>query len=402
MDAGRRPSMANSIESGRIVFISANEKLDGGLLQTQLVVPVEKYFGARAEIVNIHRWGRNSYRSKALRVVNLPILAPFRFVNFRPWFLINEILCVAYALPIAFHYASQNRDITFVARGYVPGLVCWWLNLLLGSRYIFDPRSLYVHEHVGAGILAEGSPAYRYWMQVEQRVARRAAAVVSVSEAMAAYFRALNGAPLKSRTVLIPCFAAERTGTVDPSQNRDAGRAALGYETSDIIVVYYGSLNAGWNNVDRYTRFFAAAGSNGVKVLILSQDAEALRTSALGQLAHVKITSTKELSGSVTPEMCLDAADYGIVLMNKAPDWKTRLSVKFAEYTSAGLPVIVGTYVGEAARLVRTFGLSPSLILGDDDPFPGLRRPLPEERRMIRVWAMQYFSPSNILRMTDF
>lgn len=394
--------MANRTESGRMIFISANENLDGGLLQTQLVVPVEKYLGRRAEIVNIHRWGRNSYRSKVLRTVNLPILAPFRFVNFRPWFLLNEILCAAYALAIALHYWLQKQDMTFVARGYVPGLVCWWLNLVLGKRYVFDPRSLYVHEHVGAGNLVEGSPAHRYWMQVEQRVAQRATAIVCVSEAMATYFQSLSGMPPKSRTLLIPCFAGERTGTVDSSQDRDACRAALGYESTDVIVVYYGSLNAGWNSADLYTRFFAAAGSNGVKVLILSQDAEALRNSALGQLAHVRITSIEELGGSVTPEMCLAAADYGIVLMNKAPDWKTRLSVKFAEYTAAGLPVIVGTYVGEAARLVRAFGLSPSLILDHDDPFPHLRRPLPAERQVIRVWAMQYFSPSNVLRMTDF
>ena len=85
--------------------------------------------------------------------------------------------------------------------------------------------------------------------------------------------------------------------------------------------------------------------------------------------------------------------------MGEVPDWETRLSVKFAEYTCGGLPVIVGKFVGEAARLVRANDLKPSLILEGTIRQLPLRKATSDERDRIRSWATSYFSNRNIMRL---
>ena len=84
----------------KLLFLTANEQLDGGLLQSQMVRPVQIHFGDQAAIINLHRPLANRFRSDRVRIVNLPFLVPFRFINFRNIFFLNEIICVFYALAI--------------------------------------------------------------------------------------------------------------------------------------------------------------------------------------------------------------------------------------------------------------------------------------------------------------
>lgn len=378
----------------KLLFLSANEQLDGGLLQSQLVRPVQTHFGERASIINLHRPNANRFRSDRVRIINLPVLVPFRFINFRSTFFLNEVLCLFYALAIFLRTLSQLHGATLVCRGYVPGLVGWWLNRLFGVRYIFDPRSLYVHEHIGSGSLKEGSVIQRYWLWVERRLIRRAVRTVCVSKGMVTYYKGLDlrrNGPI----VNIPCFATAPEPLTEEEKARL--RQQLGYADSDLVIAYYGSLNGGWNNLKMYAEFFEAAGAVGAKVLIISQDAPALKHSELAGLSFVHIMGGPGVNPDAAATM-LGAADYGVVLMGEVPDWETRLSVKFAEYTCSGLPVIVGKFVGEAARLVRTIDLEPSLIVDRRMMLP-LRKATASERERIRSWAIGYFSHRNIIKL---
>jgi hypothetical protein len=381
----------------KLLFLTANEQLDGGLLQSQMVRPVQTHFDGQAAIINLHRPLANRFRSDRVRIVNLPFLVPFRFINFRNTFFLNEIICVFYALAIVLRTLSQLPGATLVCRGYVPGLVGWWLNRLFGVRYIFDPRSLYVHEHVGSGSIKEGSLIQRYWLWAERRLLRRAVRTVCVSKGMVTYYEGL-GVRRNGPIVIIPCFATAPEPL--PEQVKARVRQQLGYADGDLVIAYYGSLNGGWNNLKMYSEFFQAAGAVGAKVLIISQDALALKQSELARLLFVRIMG----GPGVTPDEAaamLGAADYGVVLMGEVPDWETRLSVKFAEYTCVGLPVIVGKFVGEAARLVCANDLTPSFIVDGTEQQLPLRKATAGERERIRSWASGYFSHRNITRLVS-
>lgn len=381
----------------KLLFLTANEQLDRGLLQSQMVRPVQIHFGDQATIINLHRPLGNRFRSDRVRTVNLPVLVPFRFINFRNIFLLNEVVCLFYALAIALRALFQLPSSTLVCRGYVPGLVGWWLNRLFRVRYIFDPRSLYVHEHVGTGSIKEGTAIQRYWLWAERRILCRAVRTMCVSKGMVNYYEGLHirrNGPI----VILPCFAV----APEPSSEEEKARIRqrLGYADNDLVIVYNGSLNGGWNNIKMYSEFFRAAGARGVKVLIISQDAPRLNQSDLAHLSFVRIIGGQAVQPDEVTAM-LSAADYGVVLMGKVPDWETRLSVKFAEYTSCGLPVIVGKYVGEAARLVRANDLEPSLIIDDVTQQLLLRKATMLEKQHIRSWATVYFSHRNIMRLSS-
>lgn len=382
----------------KLLFLTANEQLDGGLLQSQLVKPVEAHFGGKATIVNLHRPLANRFQSKLGRIINIPILVPFRFVNFQAIFVLNEFICMFYALAVALRTWKPGSRMTLVCRGYVPGLVGWWLNCLLGVRYIFDPRSLYVHEHVGSGDIKEGSLIQSYWLWVERRIIRRAARTVCVSKGMVTYYDGLGGGGGGGKFVLIPCFSASPQAL--PDSERKKIRQKFGYSDDDLVIAYFGSLNGGWNNLSMYSDFFQAAGGSGAKILIISQDAPALKQSVLARLPYICITGGPSVKANEAT-MMLNAADYGVVLMGEVPDWETRLSVKFAEYTCGGLPVIVGKFVGEAARLVRANELGPSIVFDGTMEDLNLRKATADDRERIRSWATKYFSDHNITRLVD-
>jgi hypothetical protein len=379
----------------KLLFLTANEQLDGGLLQSQMVRPVQIHFGDQAAIINLHRPLANHFRSDRVKTVNLPVLVPFRFINFRNVFFLNEVVCLVYALAIALRAPLQLSSATLVCRGYVPGLVGWWLNRLFRVRYIFDPRSLYVHEHVGNGSIKEGSVIQRYWLWVERRLVRRAVRTACVSKGMVDYYEGLH-VRRNGLIVIVPCFAAAPEPISEEERVRI--RRQLGYGDNDIVITYYGSLNGGWNNVKMYGEFFRIAGAHGAKVLIISQDAPSLKHSDLAHLPFVRIMGGQAVEQDEVTSM-LAVADYGVVLMGKVPDWETRLSVKFAEYTCCGLPVIVGKYVGEAVRLVLANNLEPSLIIDSETPQLPLCKATTVERQRIRNWATDYFSYRNILKL---
>jgi hypothetical protein len=382
----------------KFTFLSANEQLSSGLLQSQMIRPALAILGSAITIVNIHRPFANRFSYDDLQVLNLPILVPFRFINFRSLFFLNDFICLFYALAIAVRLPRQARGSIFVSRGYVPGLVAWWLNRLTGTAYFFDPRSLYVHEHVGSGNVRESSLVQRYWLWVERRLVNCAEATVCVSQAMATYYNTL-GLKTPVKTILIPCFAEVKP--IPDAQSRAKARNTLRFTDDDIVIAYYGSLNSGWNNLDIYSEFFRTAGEAGAKILIISQDAAVLQQSALANLPYVRIVGGPTLPAQEAT-LLLGAADYGVVLMGEVPDWKTRLSVKFAEYTCAGLPVIVGQYVGEAVRLVQTFDLAPSFVTNGTAHSMQFKKASVDDKKRIQRWATEYFSQNNLRKILDF
>ena len=73
-------------------FLTANENLSSGLLQSQLVKPVQLLGKNNAIIININRPFSKKYKSSRLKVINIPFLIPYFFINYRPIFFINELI----------------------------------------------------------------------------------------------------------------------------------------------------------------------------------------------------------------------------------------------------------------------------------------------------------------------
>jgi len=379
-------------------FVIANEKLNSGLLQSQLIKPLEVYFKDQAILINLCRPFTTKYKSNNITIINIPILIPFRFINYNILCIFNDILCILYAFFIfirIFNIKRQKR--IFVNRGYVPGLVGYWMKILFNNEFVFDPRSLYIYEHIGANNIIKDSICYKYWKWLEKRVSRKSKNIVCVSKAMSDYFSNINY-KCYDKNIRIPCIAEPVNSVLDLNNYLEI-RNKYNYKESDIVVAYYGSLNYGWNNLLLYMNYFKKLNTLGYKILILSQDASTLRNTELSYIENLSIYGGDTREAQSQALELLQVADYGIILMKNSPDWETRLSVKFTQYTSFGIPVIVNKYVGEASRLIKKYDLNPSLIIDKSDSDIKLYKAPIEQKKHIRLWAKEYFNQKNILKL---
>lgn len=377
----------------RILFLSANESLESGLIQSQFVKPVEELYknnDIEIIIINIHKPFGKKYNNALFKVVNLPILIPFRFINFTSLFLVNEILIFFYAIIISFYVKKNDK---LCSRAYVPGLIGVWLSKFKKISLIFDPRSLYVHENTGV-YFKKNSICFRYWLNVEKRIVKCSSKIISVSKGQNNYYFEeynLN----KNKSIIIPCYAS--TFEMISNKKNNELRSELGFEENDLVIGYIGSLNNGWNNIELYKTYFKKSLELNYKLLIISQDKEKLLSDPFFFKKGVNVFAFNDKIGEHKVSVStIQIADYGIVLLERTHDWFTRLTVKFVDYTSNGLPVIAHKNVGEAYNLLSEYSLNPSRIIEDVNGLDNLRKPNKNERNEIFQWANQYFSKDNI------
>lgn len=377
----------------RVVFLSANESFESGLIQSQFVKPVEELLNnsdIEILIINIHKPFGSKYKNKVIRVVNLPILVPFRFVNFTPFFFINEGLIFFYSILISFFLKKND---VLCTRAYVPGFIGHWVKKIKKISLVFDPRSLYIHENLGIN-LKKDSICYRYWLNVEKRVINSSDKIISVSKGQNEYYidkYNLN----ENNSLVIPCYAS--TFELISKQEINDIRTKLSIDKDDILIGYTGSLNKGWNNIDLYKKYFKKCLDLNYKILIISQDKEKLLLDPffINKGVHV-FSFNDKIDNYEISVSSIQIADYGIVLLEHTYDWFTRLTVKFVDYTSNGLPVIAHKNVGEAHNLLKEFSLKPSLIINDTNCLENLVKPIEKDREQILLWANKYFSKNNI------
>jgi hypothetical protein len=377
----------------RFVFLSANESLESGLIQSQFIRPVEELSYSKdidIIIINIHKPFGKKYKNKLIEVVNLPVLVPFRFVNFTSIFFINEILCFFYALVISF-YLKKNDKVCY--RAYVPGLIGVWAGKFKKISMIFDPRSLYVHENTNV-YFKKDSICCKYWLNVEKRIVKSASKIISVSKGQNDYyFEKYN--LINNKCIIIPCYASAFE-TIN-NQILNELRNKLNFQENDLVIGYTGSLNNGWNNVELYKKYFKESLKLNYKILIISQDKKKILSDPFFSTKGIHVFSFNDKIGDYNVSVSsIQIADYGIVLLEYTHDWFTRLTVKFVDYTSNGLPVIAHKNVGEAYNLLNVYSLKPSLIVEDINDLNNLRKPNKNERNEIVKWANQYFSINNI------
>jgi hypothetical protein len=377
----------------RVLFISANENLKSGLIQSQFIKPIEELSGNTDKeiiIINIYKPFGEKYSNNSIRVINLPVLIPFRFVNFTPLFFINELLIIFYAFLVSF-YLKKN-DI-LCTRAYVPGLIGFWVKKFKKISLIFDPRSLYVHENLDVNFKRD-SICYKYWLYVEKRVVKSASKIISVSKGQNNYYRERYKL-IETKGIVIPCYASS-FDLID-SQKIKQLKSELGIEENEIVIGYIGSLNNGWNNIHLYKNYFSKCLDLNYKLFIISQDKEKLLSDPFFLNKGVYVFSFNEKINQYKITISsIQIADYGIVLLDRTHDWFSRLTVKFVDYTSNGLPVIVHKNVGEANNLIQTFSLAPSIMIDNFDGLKNLRKANENERIQIAQWSNQYFSKDNI------
>lgn len=208
---------------------------------------------------------------------------------------------------------------------------------------------------------------------------------ISVSRALVKHWKARYGYAGTSY-VVIPCTLG--TNNIDPVyQDQIQVRSELGWSAGDTIMVYAGST-VGWQSLELVEEQLVPllTADRSMKLLFLCE--ESPQTISLMKKFPDQVERRWVHHEQV--RRFLMACDIGILLREDSLTNRVASPTKFAEYISAGLPVLVSPYLGDLSDLVTEHHLG--LVVAEDGSVPPIHSPDQHEReRLIRV-AREHFT----------
>jgi len=244
----------------------------------------------------------------------------------------------------------QKRASVVHCRSYIPAIAAWLCAKVTKTPFIFDMRALWPDEMVTAGRLRRKSLTYRALVWIERRLLRRAAKVVSLTQAAVDHLLLIYPElPASKFEVITTCADIERFN-VPPKQS-----SGMTLEHRHPFVVgTMGTLLSGWFYLDSFFRFFEA-------VKEIRPDAVA---SIVTRDDHAQIFRAAEDVGvdcgdlrvtSARPEdMPAALAKMDLGVMFYAPDIG-RAPTRLGEFLAVGVPVVGNTRIGDLDLLIEEY-----------------------------------------------
>lgn len=192
---------------------------------------------------------------------------------------------------------------------------------------------------------------------IEQDILRRSDAILSVSKALVKYWKTDYNFD-SQKHVVIPCtLSNDFIFEFPPSYELLNYKKEIGFGEDDIVMVYSGS-SAGWQSFSLVERKMTEVmeKNDKVKLIWLTHDYD--RNSAF-----VKRFGDRIITNWLQPKdvrKYLLAADYGILYRENSVTNLVASPVKFAEYLSCGLNVLVSDNLGDFSEFVKEQGCGQS------------------------------------------
>ena len=145
-----------------VIYLNCDTPVNSGLFKDQVLKMLNfSPKGVNMSVVNVANLN-SMFSSKNSYTTFYGF--PMRWANkvFGLFFLIISSLIIAFLLRFKF----RNADF-FVARGYYGGLIGFFLSLF-GSRFIWDPRSIYPLEQLDKGFFKKNTFPLKFWYFLEK------------------------------------------------------------------------------------------------------------------------------------------------------------------------------------------------------------------------------------------
>lgn len=251
------------------------------------------------------------------------------------------------------------------------------------SSTIFDARGAYEAEFNEYNLVGD-SPLKTEIGAIEKNALTESDRQLAVSEKLVAWWKSRYiFSPLL--LVVIPCTLAENFEHPLPSKEEILRlRARAGFSEADIVLVYSGS-SAGWQSFTLFDKliFRHMSCNPAIKLIFLSKDPP--HNSQTFTAFHDRIRVNWVQPGQVRD--LLLAADYGLLVREPSVTNEVASPVKFAEYLSCGLDVIISEGIGDFSDFVKRHacGLTPASAI----PL----QPLTYQKKLANhCLALQHFS----------
>jgi hypothetical protein len=272
------------------------------------------------------------------------------------------------------------------------GVLATWMALRarergLLKRVAFDGRGAYAAEWEEYRIVDDDALIAGF-RPLEQEAVRDSDFRLAVSQALVDHWRERYGYQ-GDRHVVVPCTLGHDLLGEAPAMEDHALRTELGWEEQDVVLAYSGST-AGWQSFSLLEELLAPLLERDprVRVLFLSRHdphVEALAQRHPGRIAqrwvrHDEVRAT------------LMSCDHGLLVREDTITNQVASPTKFAEYLSAGLPVIISGGIGDFPAMVGSEDLG--VVYRSGQPLPPLVRPDPLQRRRLMNFAQRQFAKS--------
>ena len=186
--------------------------------------------------------------------------------------------------------------------------------------------------------------------QLESRAVMESDFRIAVTEKLVDYWHKRYGYS-EGNHVVIPCTLNSSFRAHVPSDDEKAtARTGMGIESNDIVLAYSGSI-AGWQSFPELYKYLGPFLKSDTrhKIIFLAREEENI-TRLMDEFPGQVIR--KWVGHHEVPEV-LAACDMGILIREQSVTNQVASPTKFAEYLSAGLPVLISDGIGDYSDFVR-------------------------------------------------
>ena len=253
------------------------------------------------------------------------------------------------------------------------------------ARIMYDGRGAVAAEEEEYNVFGN-SKVGKIIAEIEKHAVRDSRSQIAVSHALVDYWTN-RFAFVSEHTTIIPCSLSDDFLTMQDGQSV---REKWGFSDQDVVLAFSGSLS-GWHSFDSLQQRLhkALLSQPNLAVVFFSKEHPAIEEL---QHQHPGRVRREWLKHEDVPA-ALSACDYGLLIRDKNMTNKVSSPVKFAEYLSCGLPVIISEEIGDFSNFVRVNNCGH--ILDESNDFPALVRLSAVQKEDIRKIGLLHFSKAS-------
>jgi len=247
----------------------------------------------------------------------------------------------------------KQNDINIIhARSFNPSLIALTLKLIMFPtvKFLFDNRGVFIDEEIYKGKLKENSLKVKILRKIEKIIINKADAIVVVSNAFKYYLTSNFEKKIKylsDKITVIP------NGTEVLEENE---RIKGEYINNSFIGIYSGST-ARWQRIPDIISLCKVGARKFSKfrlIIVTYDDQNIIKKYYLGDEILEDIIEITTLRSNEVKRH-LQKGNFGVLLRDRHILNRVSCPLKFAEYLSAGLPVLISAGVGDTEKIISDY-----------------------------------------------
>jgi hypothetical protein len=363
-----------------MLFLTFNDAPSGIYISqvTDVCQFLNKELGAKVKLISfisLRGFAGNRYKIKAA-FPGACVLPMFPKVKF--WKLnIYALICIVL-------FSRKNR---MIARGPYATLLGLKLKKMgLIRKVCFDARGAYTAELNEYDVVSDRKMKQDI-LEIERRALLDSDFRLAVSASLVYYWKESFQYHSEDH-VIIPCTLGKSFLRQLPSEaDCLKRRAELGFSANELVIAYSGS-SAGWQSFSLLAEY----------LLPLMEKNPLLRILFLTKEIPIDFRDKPVCKGRIVQKwlredevrLYLGACDFGVILREPSVTNRVASPVKFAEYLSAGLPVIISEGIGDYSSFVKAHHCGVVWERAGGNSLPA--KPDRSEKERFNRMAVEYFS----------